>query len=80
MMAYEPMVLITGAGLLCQLEVFSRILLMFHFSNCLLPGMLRMVLILDFFKLSKSPFDLSILTSGTSEIVSGISTDILVKN
>lgn len=78
MMAYEPMVLITGAGFYYASGSFftSEIAKVAIPSIVYLPGVfVGMVFILTF-KLRKSPFDLSLSHhGGHQEIVSGISTE-----
>lgn len=78
MMAYEPMVLITGAGFYYASGSFftKNIINVSLPAIVYLPGVFAGMVFVLIFKLRKSPFDLSMSHhGGHQEIVSGISTE-----
>lgn len=77
MMAYEPMVLLTGIGLYyADNSFFIRDMINAKVPSIIyLPGIFIGLLFILTFKLRKSPFDLSMSHHGHQEIVQGISTE-----
>lgn len=77
MMAYEPMVLITGAGLYYANNSFLIKYIVSTSTPAIvyLPGVFIGLLFILTFKLRKSPFDLSMSHHGHQEIVQGIQTE-----
>ena len=77
MMAYEPMVLLTGIGLYYADNSFfiKDIVSSDTPAIFLLPGVFLGLVFILIFKLRKSPFDLSMSHHGHQEIVQGIKTE-----
>lgn len=77
MMAYEPMVLLTGIGLYyVDKSFFIKDIISAQAPAVLsLPGMFLGLLFILTFKLRKSPFDFSMGHHGHQEIVQGITTE-----
>jgi len=77
MMAYEPMVLLTGIGLYYAERSFyiRNIISADRPAIILLPGVFLGLVFILIFKLRKSPFDLSMSHHGHQEIVQGIKTE-----
>lgn len=77
MMAYEPMVLLTGVGLYYTDKSFfiRDIIACDKPAIIYLPGVFMGLVFILIFKLRKSPFDLSLSHHGHQEIVQGISTE-----
>jgi ech hydrogenase subunit B len=77
LMAYEPMVLITGIGLYyANKSFFVRDIISTKIPAVVyLPGIFLGMLYILTFKLRKSPFDLSMSHHGHQEIVKGITTE-----
>ncbi len=77
MMAYEPMVLLTGIGLYyADNSFFIKDIVSAQAPAILsLPGIFLGLLFILTFKLRKSPFDLSMCHHGHQEIVQGITTE-----
>lgn len=77
MMAYEPMVLLTGIGLYyVDNSFFIRDIISAQTPSIIyLPGMFLGLLYILTFKLRKSPFDFSMGHHGHQEIVQGITTE-----
>ena len=77
MMAYEPMVLLTGIGLYYADNSFfiKDMMTTEHPAIVYLPGIFAGLLFILTFKLRKSPFDLSMSHHGHQEIVQGITTE-----
>ncbi len=77
MMAYEPMVLLTGIGLYyADKSFFIKDIVSGQAPAILsLPGVFLGLLFILIFKLRKSPFDLSMGHHGHQEIVQGIKTE-----
>lgn len=77
MMAYEPMVLLTGIGLYYADSSFfiKDIISTESPAILLLPGVFLGLVFILIFKLRKSPFDLSMSHHGHQEIVQGIKTE-----
>lgn len=77
MMAYEPMVLLTGVGLYyAERSFFIRDIISTSIPAVVyLPGIFLGLVYILTFKLRKSPFDLSMSHHGHQEIVQGITTE-----
>jgi len=77
LMAYEPMVLLTGIGLYyANKSFFVRDIISTKIPAVVyLPGIFLGMLYILTFKLRKSPFDLSMSHHGHQEIVKGITTE-----
>jgi len=77
MMAYEPMVLLTGIGLYYADYSFfiKHIISTDRPAILFLPGVFLGLVFIIIFKLRKSPFDLSMSHHGHQEIVQGIKTE-----
>ncbi|HIU64984.1 MAG TPA: NADH-quinone oxidoreductase subunit H [Candidatus Avacidaminococcus intestinavium] len=77
MMAYEPMLLLTGIGLYYASGTFfiAEIINTSQPAVLTIPGVLGGLLYILTFKLRKSPFDLSMSHHGHQEIVKGVSTE-----
>lgn len=77
MMAYEPMVLLTGVGLYyAERSFFIRDIISTSIPAIVyLPGIFLGLVYILTFKLRKSPFDLSMSHHGHQEIVQGITTE-----
>ena len=77
MMAYEPMVLLTGIGLYyVDNSFFIKDIISSQTPSIIyLPGMFLGLLYILTFKLRKSPFDFSMGHHGHQEIVQGITTE-----
>lgn len=77
MMAYEPMVLITGAGLYYASGTFfiKDIVSVSTPAIVYLPGVFLGLVFILLFKLRKAPFDLSMSHHAHQEIVQGITTE-----
>lgn len=77
MMAYEPMVLLTAAGLYyADRSFFIKDMMMVHVPAIVfLPGVFAGLVFILTIKLRKSPFDLSMGHHGHQEIVQGITTE-----
>lgn len=77
MMAYEPMVLLTGVGLYyADKSFFIRDIISTSIPAIVfLPGVFLGFIYILTFKLRKSPFDLSMSHHGHQEIVKGITTE-----
>jgi len=77
MMAYEPMVLLTGAGLYyADKSFFIKDIISAKVPAIIyLPGVFLGLIYILTFKLRKSPFDLSMSHHGHQEIVKGMTTE-----
>lgn len=77
MMAYEPMVLLTGVGLyFADKSFFIKDIISTKVPAIVyLPGVFLGVIYILTFKLRKSPFDLSMSHHGHQEIVKGLTTE-----